>query len=91
MIKIKLNAFSFLKKKLDDKKITNKSREIEIEQNISVLNLIKMIGLDKDEVESAFINHKILPLQTILQDGDRVALVPPGCIPNHVKAYIGAT
>ncbi|MCF6174020.1 MAG: MoaD/ThiS family protein [Campylobacteraceae bacterium] len=89
MIKINLLAFSFLKKKLDDKNITNKNKEIQIKENMSVENLINMIGLDKDEVEGVFVNHKILTLQTILQDGDRVALVPPGSIPNHVKAYVG--
>ncbi len=90
-MKIRFNAFSFLRKKLEDKNITCANTAMEIEENISINELIENLGLDSSEVEAVFINHRILPMQTILHEGDRVALVPPGGIPNHIKAYVGAT
>lgn len=89
MIKITFNAFSLLRRKVEDNNITCGNTMMEIPENISVDQLIENIGLEPDDVYAVFINHKILPKDTILQEGDRVALVPPGGIPNHVKAYVG--
>ena len=89
MIKITFNAFSLLRRKVEDNNITCGNAIMEIPENISVDQLIENIGLKPDDVYAVFINHKILPKDTILQEGDRVALVPPGGIPNHVKAYVG--
>jgi sulfur carrier protein ThiS len=63
---------------------------MKIEEGISVNELVSNLGLRESEVEAVFINHKISPKETILKNGDRVALVPPGGVPNHIKAYVGA-
>ena len=89
MIKITFNAFSILRPKLKEKNINCGNALMEIEKEISVRQLIDNIGLNQDEVYAVFINHKILPKDTILKQNDRVALVPPGGIPNHIKAYVG--
>jgi len=91
MINIRFNAFSFLKPKLKEKGILTPNLSMQVGKNISLNKLIKNLGLKKDEVAVVFVNHKILPKETILKDGDRVALVPPDGVPNHVKAYVGAT
>ena len=89
MIKITFNAFSFLRREVEKNDITCGNAVMEIPENISVNQLIESVGLKPDEVHAVFINHRILPKDTILKEGDRVALVPPGGIPNHVKAYVG--
>lgn len=89
MIKITFNAFSMLRSRLKEKDIKCGNTIMEIEEDITVSQLIDNIGLSQDEVYAVFINHKILPKDTILKQNDRVALVPPGGIPNHIKAYVG--
>ncbi len=89
MIEITFNAFSFLKKKFEDKGVKCSNKLMQIPDNISVNELIEYLGFQKDDIETVFVNHKILSKNTILKNGDRVALVPPGGIPNHVAAYIG--
>jgi len=90
MISITFSAFSFLKSKLKEKGIESLSNsKMEIPENITVYGLIEFLGLEEDDVEAAFVNHKIMPLDTPLKEGDKVALVPPGGIPNHVAAYVG--
>jgi len=76
MINIRFNAFSFLKPKLKEKGILTPNLSMQVGKNISLNKLIKNLGLKKDEVAVVFVNHKILPKETILKDGDRVALVP---------------
>jgi sulfur carrier protein ThiS len=91
MAQINFNAFSFLKTKLKESgAVKDFSAPMEIEEGISVNELIESLGLEAKDVEAVFINHKILPKETKLKDGDRVALVPPGGVPNHVRAYVGA-
>ena len=90
MVTINFNAFSFLKTKLRELGVEEFSAPMEIEEGMSVNDLVRKLGLEDKDVEAVFINHKILPKETILKDGDRVALVPPGGVPNHVRAYVGA-
>ncbi len=90
MVTINFNAFSFLKTKLKELGVKEFSAPMEIEEGMSVNDLVRKLGLEDKDVEAVFINHKILPKDTILKDGDRVALVPPGGVPNHVRAYVGA-
>ena len=89
MIEITFNAFSFLNAKLKSQGIPCGHAVMEIEKDTSIHKLIENLKLGKDEVEVVFVNHKILSKDTVLKSGDRVALVPPGGIPNHVRAYVG--
>jgi len=90
-MKITFNAFSFLKATLEKKGIICGNKAMELKNDITVLELIEFVGLKDEEVEAIFVNHKLAPKDTILKEGDRVALVPPGGIPNHVRAYVGDT
>jgi len=89
VITITFNAFSFLKTRMIEQDIPCGNKKIEIKKDITLHQLIENLGLKKDEVEAVFVNHKVVPKDTIVKDGDRVSLVPPGGIPNHVKVYVG--
>ncbi len=89
MITIDFNAFSFLKFELKELGVVCPNKEMKLDKEMSIKELAKEIGLDLDKIEAAFVNHKLVSLDTIIKDGDRIALVPPGGIPNHVKAYVG--
>lgn len=91
MITIRFNAFSFLKNKCKEKGIKCPDKNMTIDKDINLHQFIKSLGFEENEIEGIFVNHKIVSFDTILKDGDRVALVPPGGIPNHVKAYVGNT
>jgi len=88
-MKIRLNAFAFLKFKLKDMGISTPNSNMKLENGITISQLIENLGLKQDDVDAVFVNHKIVPKETIIKDGDRVALVPPNGVPNHVKAYVG--
>ena len=51
--------------------------------------LIKKLGYKEGKVEFVFINGKVHPKDTVLKDGDRVALVPPGT-PGSYRLILGA-
>lgn len=73
-----LNAFSFLREKLQQQGIAHIEAPYEVAQGMCVHELIERLGFDKDEVEAVFVNHTTVPKETILHEGDRVALLPPG-------------
>ncbi|MFH2057887.1 MAG: MoaD/ThiS family protein [Pseudomonadota bacterium] len=85
---ITFNAFSFLQKKLREKNIEYCNVQLKISPGISATDLICLVKLDPKEVEAIFINGKVAPFNTILKDGDRVALVPPGT-PGPYRVFLG--
>ncbi len=89
MINIIFSAFSFLKPKLKEKNIECSNSKMQIPENLTVIHFIEYLGLSQEDVEAVFINHKILPKNTVIKDEDKIALVPPGGIPNHIAAYVG--
>ena len=89
MATIKFSAFSFLKQQLNNKGIDCSTSPLEITEGMTLFELLDQIGLEDREVEAIFVNHRIMPKDTILKDGDKIALVPPGGIPGHVAAYVG--
>jgi len=89
MATIKFSAFSFLKKQLNDKGIDCSTSLLEITEGMTLFELLDQVGLEDREVEAVFVNHRIMPKDTMLNDGDKVAFVPPGGIPGHVAAYVG--
>ena len=42
----------------------------------TILNLIERLGMAREAVKIAFVNNKIAAMDTVLADGDRVALAP---------------
>lgn len=59
-----------------------------LEPGVRARDLIRQVQLEPDDVEVVFINGKVAPLDTILQDNDRVAFVPPGT-PGPYRVLLG--
>lgn len=88
MAVITFRAFSQLRQAFREKGVVS-MKPITIPDNISVVELVQLYGFEASDIEAVFINHKVVPKTTIIQDGDRVSLIPPGGIPGHVAGYIG--
>ncbi len=88
MLTITFNAFSFLQKKLGKKNIEYSNVQMEIGSGISAVELIHQVQLELEDVEVVFINGKAAPFDTIIQDNDRVAFVPPGT-PGPYRVLLG--
>ncbi|WP_458701624.1 MoaD/ThiS family protein [Sulfurospirillum sp. 1307] len=89
MIKITFNAFSFLRGHLEKQGVAYVNHKMELPDNFTPEELIKKLGFKENKVEFAFINSKVMPKDTVLKDGDRVALVPPGT-PGSYRLILGA-
>lgn len=88
MITITFSAFSFLQSKLKTKNIPYANATLELPEGISLKALITRLGLGLEDVEAAFVNHKVVPMDTLLKNNDRVALVPPGT-PGPYRVLLG--
>lgn len=73
-----LNAFSFLREKLQQKGIPYIEASWVVDDKTRIVDLIDTLGLDQGDVEAVFVNHTVMPKETLLHEGDRVALLPPG-------------
>ena len=51
--------------------------EHDISEGETVKNLINKLGFRQEEIKLIFVNGKIVDLDTVLKDGDRVGLAPP--------------
>ena len=90
MITITFNAFTFLRPKLESKGIGYSNVRMEIPEGIAVKELVSRLGLEQEEVEAVFVNGRVVPKDTVLQDNDRVAFVPQGT-PGPHRALLGIT
>lgn len=78
MITITFNAFSFLQSKLKSKKINYSNAKMTLKDGITLKELVIKLGLQLEDVEAAFVNHRVVSMDSILHNNDRVALVPYG-------------
>ena len=85
---ITFNAFSFLQKPLKEKKIPHKEARMEIAEDATPHTLMDGMGLERSAVEAVFINGRVAPFDTTLNDGDRVAFVPHGT-PGPYRVFLG--
>jgi sulfur carrier protein ThiS len=53
-----------------------------------VEDLLAQMDLSPGDVEAVFVNGLVRPVDTVLTDGDRVALVPPGS-PGPYRLLLG--
>jgi sulfur carrier protein ThiS len=88
MPNITFNAFSFLQKKLKKKHIEYANVTLTVNKGICAADLIRQVQLTPEEVEVVFINGKVASFDTMLQENDRVALVPPGT-PGPYRVLLG--
>lgn len=87
-MKVLFNAFSFLQKKLENNNIPYSNHVVSVNDGTTAEDLIRKLGLSPDEIEGAFINGRIGSLDTILSDGDRIAVFPPGT-PGPYRLLLG--
>jgi len=85
---ITFNAFSFLRKKLKEQNIPYVEAPMEFPNGFTPQNIIEHFGFEDDEVEAVFINRKVQSKDTVLKDGDRMALLPPGT-PGSYRLILG--
>ena len=85
---VTVSAFSFLQKKLKGRLAGYYDVPVLLEEGGTVSMLICGLGLDEGDVEGAFVNGGACCVGTVLHDGDRVGLVPPGT-PGPHRVYLG--
>ncbi len=85
---ITFNAFSFLQKKLKKKHIDYSNVTMTLKPGTRAKDLILQVQLAPEDVEVVFINGKVAPVDTIIFDKDRVALIPPGT-PGPYRVLLG--
>ena len=78
MITITFNAFSFLQPKLKSKNINYSNAKMKLPEGITLKELIIKLGLKLEDVEAAFVNNRVVSMDSILHNNDRVAFVPTG-------------
>jgi hypothetical protein len=78
MPEILFNAFSFLQKKLKKNGFEYANVKIIVPENQTALDLIHSLKLKREDVECVFINGKANSFGYVIQDNDRVGLIPPG-------------
>lgn len=87
-IHITFNAFSFLQKKLKKNGFDYYNVNMAILEGSSVSGLIGQLALEPDDVEGVFVNGSIVNFDTIIKNGDRVGLLPPGT-PGPYRVMLG--
>lgn len=61
---------------------------VEIEGPISGLDLSIRLGIERDDIEVIFVNGFVHEVEYIINPGDRVAFLPPGC-PGPYRIALG--
>nr|WP_319392756.1 MoaD/ThiS family protein [uncultured Desulfobacter sp.] len=82
------NAFSFLQTKLKAKNIPCVDAVLDFEDGQCVQDILDGLKIEPQDIEGVFVNGKISPLDTRLQDGDRIAALPPGT-PGPYRLLLG--
>ena len=72
------NAFSFLQNKLRQKGIPYADVSMTLEPGSRARDLLDSLQLQPEDVEAVFVNGRVSPMDTLLNNNDRVAFVPPG-------------
>jgi len=54
----------------------NESTTYDLDEGHTVEDLVQRAGMDSEEVKIAFVNSRIVDLDTTLSEGDRVGLAP---------------
>ncbi|MCK5349089.1 MAG: MoaD/ThiS family protein [Desulfobacula sp.] len=85
---ITFNAFSFLQKRLKEKHLEYSNVPMTLKQGTRAKDLIRQVQLEPEDVEVVFVNGKVASFDTIIQDNDRVALIPPGT-PGPYRVLLG--
>ena len=85
---ILFNAFSFLQKQLKEKNIPCTNARVPFSEGQRVRDVLRNMNIRDEDIEGVFVNGKIAPADTLLNDGDRVAAFPPGT-PGPYRLLLG--
>ncbi|MFZ2632350.1 MAG: MoaD/ThiS family protein [Desulfosalsimonadaceae bacterium] len=88
MGEILFNAFSFLQKRLKEKKVPCTNARIPFSEGQRVKDVLRNLNINDEDIEGVFVNGKIAPTDTLLNDGDRIAAFPPGT-PGPYRLLLG--
>lgn len=55
----------------------------ELDQPITGLELSKIFEIDRDDIEVIFVNGFVQSVDYVINPGDRIAFLPPGCPGPH--------
>jgi len=83
-----LKAFSSLRPHLKNQGIGYLGEAFTCKEGLTLKELIVTLGFKEEEVEGAFVNHLVVPKATVLKEGDKVALIPPGT-PGSYRLILG--
>jgi molybdopterin converting factor small subunit len=56
---------------------------LQLAAGATVGDLLDVLGLEPDQVNLVYLNHRLVSLEARLEDGDRLALFPPNFIHFH--------
>lgn len=87
-MQVYLKAFSTLRETLKQQGIGYLGEPFTCKEGICVAELIAALGYEASAVEGVFVNHTVVPKTTILKEGDKVALIPPGT-PGSYRLILG--
>ncbi len=76
MIEIELRLYASLRKYRPDVPL-NGSEKVLLSEKSTVLDLLAGLKIPAAEVQTAFVNRRVMHPEVVLQDGDRVDLFPP--------------
>ena len=88
MPSVSFHAFSFLQRKLRAQGRPCTGVQVELADGATALDLIRIMGLEATDIEAVFINGLVSRPDTVLNPGDRVAVVPPGT-PGPYRVLLG--
>lgn len=77
-MRVRVRGVLFLQGKLAARGIDSSGARLTLAEGARVADAVAACGLAEREVEAAFVNHRTVPLDSTLGDGDQVVLVPPG-------------
>ncbi len=52
------------------------SESFDVPAGMTVKNFLRYVGVAREAVKIAFVNHRIVTLDQTIEDGDRIALAP---------------
>ena len=73
---MKVNLKCFSKLVDPDSCAFKESITYDLDDGKTVGDLVQHAGIDKEDVKIAFVNSRVVDLDTVLSDGDRVGLAP---------------
>ncbi|HYA13253.1 MAG TPA: MoaD/ThiS family protein [Syntrophales bacterium] len=76
-MKIELNLFASLAQYAPDKTDGHGRQMMEVAEGITIMGVLKGLGLPMDKIKMIFINGLHATGDEVLKDGDRVGVFPP--------------